>query len=173
MGKPISTRARGKAIRALAQGHSVPEAAQAADCCPATVRRLKKDPTVREQVANLQRQLLEGAGQALVDGYKDVILKGRDKIASGAIEDAPQLARLYAAVSKSVGQSVGILPTPTPSIFVQNNILQGPGSTILGASANGLIAKMVEAGQGYGQMLIDDDDDCIDVEAIDVWVDED
>jgi predicted transcriptional regulator len=179
-----------KIIVAQAKGLSTRKTAEIAGVTQKTVMKYRHDKNVRKEIEALQQRYLDEVAKDLVDSHVKIVKQTKQALGETktvnigtkeipiwqditAIETQPTLAKLYAGVSKGVAQAIGIHPSPTPSILIQQNILQGPGSTILGASANDLIAKMVESGQGYGGMLLDDDDDAIDVEAIDVGLEDD
>ncbi len=121
-GKKVSEHCRKQIAKNLATGRSLVETAKEAGVSPRTVYNYRQDGEVRAMIEEAQRRMAEAVPD-IVEADLAVIRKARDIIEKdkGGLEDNKVLLELYRAISKRIGQSVGILPSPTPSIFVQQH----------------------------------------------------
>jgi len=122
MSQPLTSAARIKIAGALAKSHTIPETAEIAGCSEASVSRNKKDPKVREKIERIQRELAQETLDNIIETDKAIIKTAKDFVQDATpidYQDASVLMGSYHKLSKGIKQSLGILPSPTPSIFLQ------------------------------------------------------
>ena len=157
MPKQLTDVDRQNIIEGLSIGYPANKVAEMAGVSESSVVRTKAKS--RGIIAKAQQRLVEAVPD-LVEAELNIIKQVK------AITDQPDstlqlterqelIAKLYPQTAKRVGQAVGILPTPTPSIFVQNLHIDARRQVI----SPSVMALLAQAGQAQGE-----DEDVLDID---------
>jgi len=168
-GQALSKPVVNKLINGIAKGQTIADTADQIGVSSRTVSRYKRNPKVREKIERIQREMADKTLDEIIEADKAII-----KTAKGFVQDAKPihyqdasvLMASYHKLSKGIKQSLGILPSPTPSIFLQT-IYNDNRSQVLADNVLQLIS------QGTSQQSTVDNLDAFDMLTDDTTIDAD